>query len=91
MTPIEFHIIKSNDDFGIVDDPVDHQQHPNQQEGLDRYIKVVNFQTGVVCFKKLYQNTKGLYFKHTGYSPMYLNEFSKKVKWVPFQILYEYE
>jgi len=77
--------------FGIIDGPVDHKQHPNQQAGLDLYVRVVNFQTGEVCFKKLYKNATGLHFKHTGYSPMYIADFTRDGYFVPFQVFLDAE
>lgn len=78
-----------NIDFAIIQEPVEHKQHPNQKGGLDLYISVLNISTGEVCFKKLYKNTKGLHFKHTGYSPMYLKEFTREVHYVPYQVIIE--
>ncbi len=72
--------------FGIVEGPVPHKQHPNQRAGLDLYVRVVNFDTGETCFKKLYQGKRGLHFKHTGYSPMYLADFTSEGAVVPFQV-----
>jgi hypothetical protein len=72
--------------FGLTYGPVPHKQHPNQRAGLDLYVGVVNFDTGEMCFKKLYQNTRGLHFKHTGYSPMYLDDFTAEGEVVPFQV-----
>ena len=73
--------------FGLVGEPHDHRQHPNQQAGLDQYVHVVNFDTGERCHKKLYENARGLHFKHTGYSPMYLSDFTGNADVVPFQVL----
>lgn len=75
--------------FGLVGEPVDHPQHPNQQRGLDKYVEVINLQTGEKCFKKLYESGKGLYFKHTGYSNMYLDNFTANGKVYPFQYVLE--
>lgn len=72
--------------FGIVDGPKPHKQHPNQQSGLDLYVRVINFDSGELCFKKLYENAKGLHFKHAGYSPMYLADFVADGFYVPFQV-----
>lgn len=74
--------------FGLVGEPVDHEQHPNQQAGLDRYVHVINFETGERCFKKLYSNSRGLHFKHTGYSPMYLTDFTQSATVIPFQVIF---
>lgn len=40
------------------------------------------------CFKKLYEGKRGLHFKHTGYSPMYLDDFTASATVIPFQVLY---
>lgn len=73
--------------FGLVGAPTPHKQHSNQQGGLDLYVRVINFATGEECFKKLYQNKRGLYFKHTGYSPMYLDAFTKAGTVVRFHVV----
>lgn len=73
--------------FGLVEGPVEHEQHPNQQKGLDLYVTVINFDTGERCFKKLYENKRGLHFKHTGYSPMYLDDFTADATVYPFQVV----
>jgi len=72
--------------FGLLGEPFAHRQHPNQQGGLDVYVKVINFDTGERCVKKLYKNTRGLHFKHTGYSPMYLADFTAAGTFLPFQV-----
>lgn len=72
--------------FGLIGGPTPHKQHPNQKAGLDLYVRVVNFDTGETCFKKLYENRTGLHFKHTGYSPMYLNDFTDDCIIYPFQV-----
>jgi len=80
--------VKSNGWFGILEEPKPHKQHPNQQNGLDLYIKVINFDTGEVCFKKLYTNKKGLHFMHRGTpSAHYLDDFDGINLYVPFQIM----
>ena len=71
--------------FGLVGDPMPHKQHQNQQCGLDLYVTVINLDTGEQCFKKLYENKTGLHFKHTGYSPMYLADFTEPAVVYPFQ------
>lgn len=71
--------------FGLIDGPTPHKQHPNQRAGLDLYVRVVNFDTGETCFKKLYDGKRGLHFKHTGYSPMYLCDFVQDGTVIPFQ------
>lgn len=72
--------------FGLIGDPVEHEQHTNQQKGLDVYVHVINFDTGEKCFKKLYENKTGLHFKHTGYSPMYLADMTSLALVYPFQV-----
>ena len=92
---IETHTVKGNGFFGVLEDPKSHKQHPNQQNGLDLYIKLINFESGEVCLKKLYQNKKGLHFKHSvsHWSSQdtkgvhYLSEFTKDFLYVPFQIM----
>ena len=73
--------------FGVVEEPIHHPQHPNQKRGLDLYVRVINFETGEECFKKLYENKSGIHFKHTGYSPMYLVDFRSVATVIPFQVL----
>lgn len=87
MKNIKQYKLKSNGNFSIIEDPIEHKQHSNEQCGLDLYIKVLNHATGEECFKKLYENTKGLHFKHTGYSPMYLTDFIEEIIYVPYQVL----
>lgn len=92
---IEQHKLKSNGFFGIVEEPHEHKQHSNQQGGLDLYVTLINFSTGEQCHKKLYQNTKGLHFKHSGgywnkqpaSGTHYLDSFTEEVLYVPFQII----
>lgn len=79
----------ANDYFALLEGPHDHKQHINQQCGLDRYVRVLNLRTGEECHKKLYENTKGLHFKHTGYPPMYLHEMTRTLTFVPFQYRFE--
>jgi hypothetical protein len=83
---IERYILKANEYFAILKEPIEHKQHSNQQGGLDLYIEVLNLQSSEHCFKKLYKNKKGLYFKHTGYPPSYLSDFIKEVAYIPYQI-----
>ncbi len=73
--------------FGLVGDPVPNKQHQNQQKGLDLYVNVINLITGEGCFKKLYENKVGRHFKHTGYSPMYLKDFTEDGVVYPFQFV----
>ena len=72
--------------FGLQDGPMEHKQHPNQRAGLDLYVRVINFETGETCFKKLYENKSGLHFKHTGYSPTYLDQMTADAVVYPFQV-----
>ncbi len=90
MTEVKKIAVKYDPDypvFGMPGEPEPHEQHPNQQRGLDVYVRVVNFDTGEWCFKKLYENRRGLHFKHTGYSPMYLADFTASGVVVPFQVI----
>lgn len=73
--------------FGIIGEPFDRKQHQNQQCGIDVYVNCVNFNTGERCLKKLYKNNIGLYFKHTGYSNMYIDSFTSTYTVVPFQVI----
>jgi len=74
--------------FGLVEGPIEHKQHPNQQAGLDRYVRVVNFDSGETCFKKLYENKRGMYFKHTGYSSTYVAEMTADAIVHPFRVVF---
>lgn len=71
--------------FGLKGAPTPYPQHSNQRKGLDLYVSVVNFSTGEWCWKKLYENKRGLHFKHTGFSPMYLDSFTSEAVVMPFQ------
>ncbi len=75
--------------FGLVGEIQEHKQHPNQQSGLNLYVNVINFDTGETCFKKLYENTKGYHFKHSGYSPTYISDMVADGMVSPFAILLE--
>lgn len=81
---IEIHELESNGYFSIVKDPYDKKQHQNQQEGLDKYVDVLDHDTGVINSVKLYVNTKGLHFKKRG--SWYLSEFTLKYRYIPYQI-----
>jgi len=72
--------------FGLVEGPIEHRQHPNQRAGLDLYVTVINFETGETCFKKLYENKRGMHFKHTGYSPTYLADMTAEGAVHPFRV-----
>jgi hypothetical protein len=89
LTTIEIKVDPNYPYFGLVGEPVEHKQHQNQQKGLDLYVRVINLETGENCFKKLYENKTGLHFKHTGYSPMYLKDFTKSGTVYPFQYYVE--
>jgi hypothetical protein len=75
--------------FGIVDGPVERPQHPNQQRGLNLYVKVINNVTGEECLKKLYRNKTGLHFKHTGYPPTYIDRCTARGHFIPYQFFPE--
>jgi hypothetical protein len=82
---IEKYTVASNGEFGLLKSPFEHKQHPNQQNGLDLYVRVVNFTTGCECTVKLYKSKKGLHFKMKG--THYLDDFDSEVVYVPFQII----
>ena len=85
MDKILQYRLKSNGIFSIKKDRYPKKQHPNQQEGMDEYIDVVDHGTGNINSVKLYKNTKGVYFKKNGNH--YLHDFIKTVGYVPFQII----
>ena len=87
LQSVEVRIDPNYPHFGLVGVPQPHRQHTNQQRGLDLYVTVFNLDTGERCFKKLYENRQGLHFKHTGYSPMYLNDFTERAVVYPFQVV----
>lgn len=87
MESISVKIDPNYPHFGMVGEPEPHKQHCNQQRGLDIYVKVINLDTGEECHKKLYQNSKGLHFKHTGYSPTYLSNMTGDAVVYPFQVM----
>lgn len=82
---IQHSTLKSNGLFAIVKWPYGKAQHPNQQNGLDMYVDVLNLDTGCVCSVKLYNNTKGIHFKFKG--SHYISDFNDEIVWVPYQIL----
>lgn len=82
---IEQYTLKSNGWFSIVKEPYDKKQHPNQQQGLDKYVDVLNHYSGRVNSVKLYENNTGLHFKADG--THYLYEFTQDYLYIPFQIL----
>lgn len=83
---IEQYKLKSNGYFSLVNEqPFPKKQHPNQQDGLDLYVNVVDHNTGQINSVKLYENTRGLYFKKSG--NWYLKDFTSTVTYVPFQII----
>ena len=87
---VEKHKILTNGVFGILEYPAN---TPQFKQG--EFIKLVNFDTGEECYKKVYENTKGKYFKHSGYErgtksnsgSFYINSFNSYIVYVPFQIL----
>jgi len=85
MKNFKSYKLKSNGYFSIVSGPYDKKQHQNQQGGLDKYVAVLDHDTGIVNVVKLYENTKGLYFKKGG--NWYLGDFTQDYLYVPFQIL----
>jgi len=87
---VESYSLKSNGWFSILIPPYDKKQHPNQQQGLDKYVDVVNHYTGNVNSVKLYENKTGLYFKADG-GTHYLDYFTQEVIYIPFQIIFHAE
>lgn len=88
--------LKANEWFMLLEPPHPHEQHPNQQCGIDEYVTVINRSTGERCHKKLYLSSKGKYFKHTVSQPigggkalprMYVSEMTQTVLYVPFQVI----
>lgn len=84
---IESHIYKYTDNFLLVNGPYPHQQHPNQQDGLDMYVDLINRNTNEKCCKKLYSNGKGLHFKHSGLPVTYMHDFVDDALYVPHQVI----
>lgn len=82
---IKGQILPATEYFALIEGPHEHKQHQNQQGGLDLYVRVLNIDTGEVCHKKLYRNSKGLHFKHTGYPPTYLDQMHGEILHVPYQ------
>lgn len=89
LDDVERQVLKASDFFAILKEPYEHKQHQNEQNGLDLYIEVLNFDTGEKCFKKMYKNSKGLHFKHTGYPTQYLSDFIQTITYIPYQIITE--
>lgn len=78
-------IVKSNGNFSIIKDAYEKTQHPNQQAGLNLYVDVLDHSTGQINSVKLYENSKGLFFKKG--STNYLLDFDKVAVYIPFQVL----
>lgn len=81
---IQQHRLKSNGSFSIIREPYNKSQHPNQQNGLDLYVDVLDHGTGNINSVKLYDNGNGLFFKKG--SSFYLKHFDKVSVYVPYQI-----
>ena len=73
---------KHNGRFAILLRPYDKGQHSNQQCGLDKYVDVLDFHSGVVNSVKLYENTNGLHFKKGG--SHYLDDFTTDCVITPY-------
>ena len=92
---IERHKLKSNGWFGLFEIVENVKKYHAEWEGTDDCIRVLNFCNGEVCFKRVYENNKGLHFKHTGAryedSPTvhYLKDFTETVTYIPYQIIEE--
>jgi len=82
---IKQQTLKSNGRFSILREIYSKKQHPNGQCGLDQYVDVVDHNTGNINSVKLYENTKGLYFKKFG--NWYLEDFTQDYLHVPYQII----
>ena len=95
MGVIERHRLKSNGFFSILEEVEDVKKYHSHWAGTDDCIRVVNHATGEVCFKRIYENSKGRHFKHNGMryegcpSTMYIKDFTKEVIYVPLQFLEE--
>lgn len=76
--------LKSNGLFSIIEDPHKFEQHPNQQNGLNLYVSVLDHSSGIINHVKLYKNKKGLHFKKNG--SHYLEDFNQIFEYVPLQI-----
>lgn len=70
----------SDGNFAISGEPYKRKQHTNQQNGLDIYVNLLNLRTGNWNTCKLYKNTKGYHAKLSGFSPVYLQSFTKLVE-----------
>lgn len=81
---IKYREVMSNGKFSILDDPYDKKQDPNQQKGLDIYVGVLDHSTGEINHVKLYENTKGRFFKKRGNH--YLSDFTEVYIYSPLQI-----
>lgn len=84
---VKSYELNANQYFALIDGPFDKKQHQNQQKGLDVYVRVLNMDSGEECVKKLYENKKGLHFKHSGYPPSYLSEMTIGVIYIPYQVI----
>lgn len=85
MLNVTYYLLKTNGDFSLVTDIFDKEQHPNQQCGLDKYVSVLDHSTWNINTVKLYENSKGLYFKKNG--THYLDEFTDEHYWIPAQLV----
>lgn len=81
---IKQYKVKTNGDFALLVEPYAKKQHPNQQNGLDKYVDVLDLGTGLVNSVKLYENSKGLHFKKGG--THYLSSFTRECVVVPYQV-----
>lgn len=82
---IKQKILKSNGRFSIIKDKYHKYQHPNQQDGLDMYVNVLDHCTGNINSLKLHKNSKGLYFKKAGF--WHLSKFTQEYLHIPYQII----
>ena len=75
----------SNGSYSLVDGPFEQKQHPNQQNGLDLYVKILDHTTDNINIVKLYENKNGLFFKKKGNH--YLKNFRTHILYVPSQTM----
>lgn len=75
---------KHNGFIALLCEPYEKKQHPSQQEGLDKYVDILDLSTGMVNTVKLYENTKGLHIKKGG--SHYLDKFNDKCIISPYMV-----
>lgn len=96
---METHNLKSNGWFSIIEPPKKYKDGKCADDGT-LYISVLNEATGEHCFKKIYENKKGLHFKYSSTyrktsslkcadipSVHYIDSFTQDIIYVPYQII----